>query len=119
MAIPEAELPQPPRPAGLDIDSDEHVVGQLLGIALMNQCSALNVAKTLVGTSADLRDLVRWHQRGGKGQPPRLLQGWRATVCGDLLRDVITGKIALRVANSKSDHPLVFERLESTPKTAR
>ena len=38
---------------------DEHVVGQLLGIALMNQCSALNVAKTLVGTSADLRDLVR------------------------------------------------------------
>ena len=112
LAIPESELPQPPRPAGLEVDSDEHVVGQLLGIALLNQCSALNVAKTLVGTSAVLRDLVRWHQRGEKGPPPRLLQGWRASVCGDLLRDVLTGRIALRVADSASDHPLVFERLD-------
>jgi ribonuclease D len=119
LAIPESELPQPPRPAGLEIDSDEHVVGQLLGIALLNQCSALNVAKTLVGTSADLRDLVRWHQRGSKGLPPRLLQGWRASVCGDLLRDVLTGKIALRVADSKSDQPLVFERLEGTASHTR
>jgi ribonuclease D len=119
VAIPEADLPQPPRPAGLEVDSDEHVVGQLLGIALLNQCSALNVAKTLVGTSADLRDLVRWHQKGGKGTLPRLLHGWRAEVCGDLLRDVLTGKIALRVADSKSDHPLVFERLESAASRSR
>jgi ribonuclease D len=115
LAIPEDELPPPPRPAGLEADSDEHVVGQLLGIALMNQCTALNVAKSLVGTSADLRDLVRWHQSGGKGQPPRILQGWRAEVCGELLRDVLNGKIALRVADSNSDHPLVFERSEKRP----
>ena len=112
LAIPEADLPQPRRPAGSEVDSDEHVVGQLLGIALLNQCAALNVAKALVGTSSDLRDLVRWHQRGGKGTPPSILQGWRATVCGELLRDVINGKIALRVADSKSDHPLVFERID-------
>ena len=37
-------------------------------------------------------------------------------VCGDLLRDVLAGKIALRVADSKSDHPLVFQRVgESSP----
>jgi ribonuclease D len=114
MEIPEVDLPAPPRPAGLDIDSDEHVVGQLLGIALLNQCAAMNVAKTLVGTTADLRDLVRWHQRGRKNVvPPRLLQGWRATVCGDLLRDVLNGNIALRVADSESDHPLVFERIDA------
>ena len=64
---PGGDLPPPPRPAGMESDSDEHVVGQLLGIALMNQCTALNVAKTLVGTSADLRDLVRWHQSRRKG----------------------------------------------------
>ncbi len=109
-SIPEAELPQPPRPAGLEIDTDEHVIGQLLGIALLNQCAELNIAKMLLGTGADLRDLVRWHQRGSKGPPPRILQGWRDSVCGDLLRDVLAGKIALRVADSKSDHPLVFER---------
>jgi ribonuclease D len=112
LAIPESQLPQPPRPAGLEVDSDEHVVGQLLGIALLNQCAEMNIAKTLVGTSADLRDLVRWHQRGGKGTPPRILQGWRASVCGELLRNVLMGKIALRVADSNSDHPLVFERVQ-------
>ena len=73
------------------------------------------VAKTLVGTSADLRDLVRWHQSGGKGPPPRILQGWRAEVCGELLRDVLNGRIALRVADSNSDHPLVFERSDKRP----
>lgn len=112
LSIPESKLPKPPRPTSLEIDSDEHVVGQLLGIALLNQCAELNIAKTLVGTTADLRDLVRWHQQGGNGPPPRILQGWRASVCGDLLRDVLTGKIALRVADSNSDHPLVFERTE-------
>ena len=97
LAIPEADLPQPPPPAGLGIDSDEHVVGQLLGMALLNQCSALT-SPSARGDDADLRDLVRWHQRGGKGQPPpSILQGWRATVCGDLpFRDVINGKIAVR-----------------------
>jgi ribonuclease D len=113
--LPDAELPLPPRATGLAIDSDEHVVGQLLGIALLNQCAALNVAKTLVGTSADLRELVRWHQQGSVGTPPRILQGWRATVCGDLLRDVLQGRIALRVADSQSDHPLVFEQIAGMP----
>jgi ribonuclease D len=37
-------------------------------------------------------------------------------VCGDLLTDVLAGKIALRVADPQSDHPLVFERRdEVTP----
>jgi hypothetical protein len=31
------------------------------------------------------------------------------------LRDVLNGKIALRVADSNSDHPLVFERSEKRP----
>ncbi len=62
--------------------------------------------------TADLRHLVRWHAYGEKeGEPPRLTQGWRAEVCGDLLTDVLNGKISLRVADPQSDHPLVFERI--------
>jgi len=38
--------------------------------------------------------------------------GWRAEVCGDLLTDVLDGKISMRVADLESDHPLHFERLE-------
>src|SRR5690606_15259937 len=92
---------------------DEHVLGQLLGIALANRCAEMNVAKQIVGTSADLRQLVRWHLYSKRtGTPPRLATGWRADVCGDLLTDVLDGKVTLRVADPDSDHPLAFERLE-------
>ena len=38
-----------------------------------------------------------------------LLQGWRSDVCGQLLQDVLDGKISLRVGDPRSDHPLMFE----------
>ncbi len=107
----------PSLPKSLDDDKshDEQVVGQLLGLALANRCAELNVAMSLVGKVADLRHLVRWHVYGEQeGDSPRLTQGWRAEVCGDLLTDVLDGRIALRVADPQSDHPLVFERREET-----
>jgi ribonuclease D len=111
LALPEEKLPVLPKPPEDDKAHDEHVLGQLLGLALANRCAELNVAVPLVGKSADLRHLVRWHVYGEQtGEPPRLTQGWRAEVCGDLLTDVLDGKIALRVADPQSDHPLTFER---------
>lgn len=90
---------------------EEQVLGQLLSIALANLCIQENVAMQLIGTSADLRHLVRWHVYGERdGEPPRLTQGWRAEVCGQLFQDVLDGKIAFRVADPHSDHPLKFER---------
>jgi ribonuclease D len=101
-----------PLPAPDDDKShDEQVIGQLLGLALANRCAEMNVAMGLVGRVADLRKLVRWHVYGERdGEPPRLMQGWRAEVCGELLTDVLDGRILLRVADPQSDHPLVFER---------
>ena len=111
MALPKEDLPQLTKALDEDKSHDEQVVGQLLGLALANRCAELNVAMGLVGKTADLRHLVRWHVYGEReGEPPRLTQGWRAEVCGDLLTDVLAGKIALRVADPQSDHPLVFER---------
>jgi len=111
MAIPNSDLQPVPRPTASEANDDEHVIGQLLGIALANRCAELNVAKGLVATSADLRHLVRWHVFGDRaGSPPRLTIGWRAEMCGDLLTDVLDGKILLRVADPESDHPLTFER---------
>ena len=92
---------------------DEQVLGKFLSLALANRCAELNVALSLVGTSADLRELVRWHiQQHDKGDPPRITQGWRAEVCGNLLTDVLDGKISIRVADPSSDHPLVFEKAD-------
>ncbi len=114
LAVPDDKLPTLPKLPEDDKSHDEHVLGQLLGLALANRCAELNVAVPLVGKSADLRHLVRWHVYGEKaGDPPRLTQGWRAEVCGDLLTDVLDGKISLRVADPQSDHPLNFEKRRS------
>lgn len=115
LATPPEKLPRAPRP---DVYSsrhdDEQVIGKLLGIALANRCAEVEIAQPLVATAADLQRLVRWHvYKEHRGPTPRLLSGWRAEVCGDLLTDVLDGKIALRVAHLESDHPLAFERRES------
>ena len=115
MSLPKHELPVLPKSLDEEKSHDEQVIGQLLGLALANRCAELNVAMTLVGKTSDLRHLVRWHAYGEReGDPPRLTQGWRAEVCGDLLTDVLNGKITLRVADPQSDHPLVFERRGET-----
>jgi ribonuclease D len=104
---------QLPRVRRNDKDQDEQILAQLLNIALANRCAQLEVALGLVGTTADLKHLVRWHVYGDRsGDPPRLTRGWRAEVCGDLLTDVLAGRITLRVSDPQSEHPLVFEKRE-------
>lgn len=109
--IPSDQLPQHIDNPNTQQNQDEQVIGKLLGIALANRCAEMNVSQTLVGTSADLRHLVRYHvYREQSEEKPRLMAGWRADVCGDLLTDVLDGKISMRVADLESDHPLHFER---------
>lgn len=109
LALPEDEYPERPRRGG-ELHDDEHVLGQLLAMALANRCAELNVATSLVGTSAELKRLIRWHVYGERdGGTPRLCTGWRAEVCGNLLTDVLDGKISVRVGRSGSETPLVFD----------
>ena len=91
--------------------AQNEVLGKVLGIALAQRCAELGISTTLVGTSADLQDLVRWDVADKKqGPPPRLMQGWREEVCGDLLSDVLEGKVAMRIVDPNADAPLRFER---------
>jgi len=116
LAIPKSELPVRPDKRRVESDQDEQVIGQLLGIALSNRCAELNIARSLVATTADLRHLVRWHlHREQDGFTPRLMRGWRADVCGRLLTDLLDGRISVRVAHPESDHPLVFESAPPEP----
>jgi ribonuclease D len=43
---------------------------------------------------------------------PALMRGWRARVVGQLLDDLLAGKVAIRIQDPLSDHPLSFERVE-------
>lgn len=108
LAIPAAELPE--KSAVDNSLPDTEALSKLLSIALANRCAEVSVSTGLVGTSADLHDLIRWHiHQRRQGPPPRLMQGWREEVCGDLLADLMDGKVTLRVTDPTSDHPLAFE----------
>ena len=113
--VPQEDLPHPPKEnRRSERNHDEEVLGKLLALALSNRCAELNVSMQLLGTSSDLRQLVRSHVYGEKlTDPPKLMDGWRAEVCGNLLIDVLEGRISFRVAPPTSSVPLVFERHES------
>ena len=114
LAIPEAELPHRLKSPKREDRKEEQILGQLLGIALSNRCAEINVARSLVGTSEDLRELVRWHLGNhDTAAPPKLAGGWRAEVCGNLLADLLDGRISLRVSDPHSSHPLVFEKTDT------
>ena len=115
MALPKSELTPPPAGDRTEKNRHEQVLGQLLGLALSNRCAEAGIARQLLGTSADLRHLLRRHVFGdSEGPPARLATGWRAEVCGNLLTDLMDGKVTIRVTNPTSDDPLVFERIEHT-----
>ncbi len=89
---------------------DDQALAQLLGMALTNRCAELGVAKQLAGTTADLKDFIRWHLAGSTGPKPKITTGWRAEVCGNMLTDLLEGRVSVRVGNPKSDAPLIFEQ---------
>lgn len=82
--------------------------------ATLNQCAANGkLAAGLVGSSADLKDLIRWH---GAGRPedrrPALVSGWRGEVCGRTLLDVLAGKRALRIVDPEAEVPVALDPIE-------
>jgi ribonuclease D len=113
---------------GLDLPEDEcparapreqtpelSVLGQFLFAALGSICRQAHLAPNLVGTPNDLRDWIAYHTGRSRARPgtiPQLARGWRAEFVGRLFEDLLAGKLSVRVAHPKSDHPLAFDPLE-------
>ena len=110
LQLPDADLPQKPRNRRQEASSDEQVISKLLSLSLSNRCAELDISQTLVANNKDLTELVRHHRFSQNGNgTPRVLEGWRQTVCGQLLLDVMDGKVGFRVAAAGADTPLEFQ----------
>ncbi len=79
--------------------------------ATMAHCAARQQLSTgLVGSTNDLKILIRWHLDGRpEGREPALLRGWRADVCGKTLLDVLSGRVALRIDDLGAEVPVALE----------
>jgi ribonuclease D len=106
--VPDDQLPEqfsrPDEPPGVAM------VSSMLSAALAQCCAQNQVAAPLVANATDLRQLVRWHVEGRyEARRPSLLQGWRHTFCGQLLLDILDGRLALRVADAGGEFPVVLD----------
>ncbi len=76
-------------------------------------CRREQVAPALVGTTQDLRELVAWTMGEFTGsQLPLLDRGWRKEVVGDVIVDLLAGKVAIKITNPNAEFPLEFDRYE-------
>ena len=110
MALGDDECPQTMR---RDIPSQLNLVAQLLSAILTSICRSSQVAVGLVGSVQDIRELIA-HRLGVKGfedSLPRLAQGWRAEVVGQVIDDVLSGRTSIRVGDPMSSEPLVIETI--------
>ena len=98
-----------PRIVRTDNNSQLNLLGQFLTSALGSICRAAEVAPSIVGTASDVRELVAFLLAGKSGEKPLLAHGWRAEVVGQVLEDLLRGKLAIRIRDPKSDQPLAFE----------
>jgi ribonuclease D len=109
MAMEDDELPKSERRSSRP---QLNLLGQFLSTALGSICRSAQVAPNLAGTAQDVRDLVAYRlDLGGfaPGEKPLLATGWRAEVVGQVIDHLLSGQLAIRIADPLDHEPLVFE----------
>jgi ribonuclease D len=93
-ALSPDEWPTVPRERKVDTESTGTV--ELLQAVLKGIAAEANIAPTLLATAADLQALTELKgEREQAGLP--ILRGWRRRLAGDLLLDVLSGKVTVSI----------------------
>lgn len=113
--LPDEECPRPMRGNSYQ---QLTLLGQFISTALGSICREAKVAPSMVGTVQDIRELLadRLGMRSKQEPMPTLAQGWRAEVVGNVVDELLRGRLAVRIANPHSDEPLAFEKLPPEPR---
>ena len=86
---------------------------QFLHMAVSSLCVAASVAPSLAATVQGIRDLIEYHIAPPERRPdkeiPKLARGWRATLVGNVVDELLDGKLAIRIVDPRSDHPVSIE----------
>jgi ribonuclease D len=84
------------------------VLTQFLSTVIGSICRQHQIAPAIVGNSDDVRDLLAYELEDQRGTVPNLLRGWRGMVVGKSFRDLLSGRLAIRVADTNAEQPLEF-----------
>jgi ribonuclease D len=85
------------------------MLAQFLNTSIACVCRQHRIAPMIVGNTEDVRDLIHYELEGEQcGDPPSLVCGWREHIVGDAFRDLLKGKLAIKVADPFAAQPLEF-----------
>ena len=85
------------------------VMVQFLYTAFNMICKKHGFSTQLVGTQLDVRELVaHLYKTLPEGIIPRLARGWRSQLTGNLLEDLINGKLCMRLNREHPEEPIEF-----------
>ncbi len=103
---PESELPR--RNRGRH-STTSPMLAQFLNTSIACVCRQHHIAPMIVGNTDDIRDMIAYELEGAhQDELPALLQGWRGKIVGEPFRQLIQGKLAIKVANPRENQPLEF-----------
>ncbi|MEQ8211437.1 MAG: HRDC domain-containing protein [Lacipirellulaceae bacterium] len=93
-----------------ELPTQLNLLGQFLTPAMTTICRQAEVAASMVGTATDFREFIA-HRMGFSEteELPKLAQGWRGELVGNLIDDLLNGKKSIRIANLDDEDPLVFD----------
>jgi ribonuclease D len=109
MRVPDAELPALLR---TDDAPQTSLLVQLAAVVANSLAARQKLDPSLLATSSDLQELIRWHLGRGKGEQPAIMQGWRGEILGQALLDLLEGKSAVRVTDVTSSSPIGVEAVD-------
>ena len=107
-ALDTAEDDLPKRPRG-----SRRVVSPMLSQFLSTSIACISrqhkLAPPIVGNADDVRELLGYELDRRPNDPkPSLLKGWRGEIVGKTFRKILSGELAIRVADVKENQPLEF-----------
>lgn len=116
------ELPKSEWPAPLSRkpSSQATILGQFIATALSSICRSQKLAPGIVGTVQDVRDLVAYRlqpKQWTDAEVPALAQGWRASVVGKTIDQLLDGSMSIRIQDPLADEPLIIEPNSNSPQT--
>ncbi|MDA7950462.1 MAG: HRDC domain-containing protein [Pirellulaceae bacterium] len=103
-------------------ENSRHItlLAQLITTAIHTTCREQQITPSIVSSTQDVRDLISYHLAKGKpSKKPSMATGWRAKLVGNLVEEMLQGKIAIRIQNPHSESPLSFETVSQPPKNGK
>ncbi|KAA5546868.1 ribonuclease D [Roseiconus nitratireducens] len=111
LAVPDDQLPRRRRRSRSVISP---MLSQFLSTSMACISRQNKLAPSIVGNTDDVKEVLGYElDRKDDDATPSLLTGWRGEIVGKTFRKLLSGDVAIRVANVRKEQPLEFIEIDA------